>query len=125
LSFQVSCSYGPGRYDPEYEDKGHNYPYGFVRWTEQRNIEAVLQLMSEGKLDVQHLISHRIPFAEAEKAYNLLTEDSDAPGIVLSYPETTRMQSYTTATTVEPGKTDTKKTSGRTKPTRDRCNWSR
>ena len=52
LSFQVSCSYGPGRYDPEYEDKGHDYPLGFVRWTEQRNLEAVLDLLATGKLEV-------------------------------------------------------------------------
>ena len=63
LSFQVSCSYGPGRYDPEYEDKGHDYPLGFVRWTEQRNLEAVLDLLAAGKLDViapdHPQISHR------------------------------------------------------------------
>src|SRR5262249_17464484 len=59
LTFQVSCSYGPGRYDPQYEDKGHDYPIGFVRWTEQRNFEAVLQAMAEGRLDVRPLISDR------------------------------------------------------------------
>jgi len=52
LTFQVSCSYGPGRYDPNYEEKGHDYPYGFVRWTAQRNFQAVLNLMAAGRLDV-------------------------------------------------------------------------
>jgi threonine dehydrogenase-like Zn-dependent dehydrogenase len=59
LSFQVSCSYGPGRYDPAYEEKGHDYPVGYVRWTEQRNFEAVLDLMASGALDVKPLVSHR------------------------------------------------------------------
>jgi predicted dehydrogenase len=86
LTFQVSCSYGPGRYDPAYENQGHDYPLGFVRWTEQRNFEAVLQLMAEGNLDVQPLISHRIPLDEAPRAYRLLTEDRSALGIVLTYP---------------------------------------
>ena len=51
LDFRLSRSYGPGRYDPEYEEKGHDYPYGYVRWTEQRNIEAFVQLVAEGKVD--------------------------------------------------------------------------
>ena len=59
LTFQVSCSYGPGRYDSAYEEGGHDYPIGFVRWTEQRNFEAVLELMASGQLDVKPLISHR------------------------------------------------------------------
>ena len=59
LSFQVSCSYGPGRYDPSYEEGGNDYPIGYVRWTEQRNFEAILDMMEMGKLDVTPLISHR------------------------------------------------------------------
>src|ERR1700683_1081319 len=59
LSFQVSCSYGPGRYDPAYEEAGQDYPVGFVRWTEQRNFEAVLDLMASGQIDVAPLITHR------------------------------------------------------------------
>jgi predicted dehydrogenase/NADPH:quinone reductase-like Zn-dependent oxidoreductase len=85
LSFQVSCSYGPGRYDPNYEDKGHDYPLGFVRWTEQRNFEAVLDLMSIGRLDVKPLITHRFAFEEAPKVYQLLTEDKSVLGILLQY----------------------------------------
>jgi predicted dehydrogenase/threonine dehydrogenase-like Zn-dependent dehydrogenase len=87
LTFQVSCSYGPGRYDPNYEEKGHDYPFGFVRWTEQRNFEAVLQMMATGQLNVEPLISHRVPLAEAERAYQLLTDDPQALGILLTYPE--------------------------------------
>jgi len=86
LSFQVSCSYGPGRYDTQYEDHGVDYPYAFVRWTEQRNIEAVLALMATGRLDVTRLITERIPHAEAARAYDLLSSDRSQLGIVLEYP---------------------------------------
>jgi predicted dehydrogenase/threonine dehydrogenase-like Zn-dependent dehydrogenase len=86
LSFQVSCSYGPGRYDPEYEEKGHDYPLGFVRWTEQRNFEAVLDMMASGQLNVTPLITHRIPFDEAPRAYELLSTGSEPYlGIVMNY----------------------------------------
>lgn len=93
LSFQVSCSYGPGRYDPAYEEQGHDYPYGYVRWTEQRNFEAVLQLMAEGKLDVRPLISHRFAFEDAPAAYETLVSDKSALGIILEYnsPDAERM----------------------------------
>lgn len=86
LSFQVSCSYGPGRYDPAYEDNGQDYPLGFVRWTEQRNFEAVLDMLASGALDVAPLISHRVPFEEAPRAYDLLSTDKAALGILLTYP---------------------------------------
>lgn len=86
LTFQVSCSYGPGRYDPEYEEKGHDYPPGLVRWTEQRNFEAVLDLMERSDLDVAPLISHRFPIGDAAKAYGALT-DGGALGILLEYPK--------------------------------------
>ena len=85
LSFQVSCSYGPGRYDSDYEEKGHDYPVGFVRWTQQRNFEAVLDMMESGALDVQPLITHRFSIDDAPEAYKLL----DVPGtlgIVIDYP---------------------------------------
>lgn len=85
LSFQVSCSYGPGRYDTEYEDKGQDYPVGFVRWTEQRNFEAVLDMMSSGALDVKPLITHRFEIENALEAYQALNEPA-ALGILLSYP---------------------------------------
>lgn len=88
LTFQVSCSYGPGRYDPEYEEKGNDYPFGFVRWTEQRNFDAVLDMMASGRLDVQPLISHRFAFESAPDAYELLATSSEPYlGILLEYSE--------------------------------------
>lgn len=86
LTFQVSSSYGPGRYDPNYEEKGHDYPVGFVRWTEQRNFEAVLDMMADGRLDVRPLISHRFAIDEAEKAYDLVTGAESSLGILIEYP---------------------------------------
>ena len=85
LSFQVSCSYGPGRYDSSYEDDGNDYPVGFVRWTEQRNFEAVLDLMASGGLDVKPLISNRFALDDAASAYEQLIEDSSGLGILLEY----------------------------------------
>lgn len=92
LSFQVSCSYGPGRYDPDYEEGGQDYPIGFVRWTEQRNFEAVLDLLDSGSLDVEPLISHRISFEEAPKAYDLLSSDTTALGILLTYAHSVELR---------------------------------
>lgn len=86
LSFQVSCSYGPGRYDPAYEEGGQDYPVGFVRWTEQRNFEAVLDLMASGALDVKPLISHRFDIDAAPEAYDLLASDTPSLGILIRYP---------------------------------------
>ncbi|MDA0848647.1 MAG: bi-domain-containing oxidoreductase [Verrucomicrobia bacterium] len=86
LTFQVSASYGPGRYDPNYEEKGQDYPVGFVRWTEQRNFEAVLDIMAAGSLDVKPLISHRFSIDDAENAYELISGDSPSLGILLEYP---------------------------------------
>ena len=86
ITFQVSSSYGPGRYDPNYEEKGQDYPVGFVRWTEQRNFEAVLDLMSEGRIDVKPLITHTFDIEEAKKAYELLGSDEKSLGILINYP---------------------------------------
>ncbi len=87
LSFQVSCSYGPGRYDSNYENKGQDYPLGFVRWTEQRNFEAILDMMADGRLNVKPLISHRFNFDDAVEAYKTLSDDKQALGIILQYPD--------------------------------------
>lgn len=73
LTFQVSCSYGPGRYDEMYEQRGHDYPIGFVRWTEQRNFEAVLAAMASGRLQVQALITEIVDFYHFEKIYDQLS----------------------------------------------------
>src|SRR5499427_1271378 len=86
LTFQVSCSYGPGRYDPQYEEAGHDYPLGFVRWTEQRNFEAVLDLLADGRMRAAPLITHRFPLDRASEAYALLTERTPSLGILLEYP---------------------------------------
>ncbi|MFK7945744.1 MAG: bi-domain-containing oxidoreductase [Paracoccaceae bacterium] len=83
LSFQVSCSYGPGRYDTAYEDGGNDYPIAHVRWTEQRNFEAVLDLMAAGRLELAPLLTHRIPLEEARAAYDKL---DGALGVLLEYP---------------------------------------
>ena len=88
LTFQVSCSYGPGRYDENYEQKGQDYPLGFVRWTEQRNFEAVLELMASKRLDVTPLISLRVPLDQAPEAYRQIIADRSSLGVVLTYPET-------------------------------------
>ena len=89
LSFQVSCSYGPGRYDENYEEKGQDYPLGYVRWTEKRNFEAILDLLAAGCLDVGPLINHRISFDDAPRAYGLLSEEKDTLGIILEYENST------------------------------------
>ena len=87
LTFQVSASYGPGRYDPSYEAQGVDYPAGFVRWTAGRNMEAVLGLMASGRLDVASLVTHEYSFDDAPDAYDTLVSDPSALGIVLRYPE--------------------------------------
>jgi len=86
LTFQVSASYGPGRYDPNYEEKGQDYPVGFVRWTEQRNLEAVLDMMASGRLDVKPLISHRFSLDQTEAAYAVVGGAEPSMGILLEYP---------------------------------------
>jgi predicted dehydrogenase/threonine dehydrogenase-like Zn-dependent dehydrogenase len=87
LSFQVSCSYGPGRHDPQYEEEGHDYPVGFVRWTEQRNFEAVLDMLSSGDINAGRLISSRFAIDDGVTAYNLLSSDRSCLGILLEYGE--------------------------------------
>lgn len=100
LSFQVSCSYGPGRYDPSYEEGGQDYPVGYVRWTEQRNFEAVLDMMAAGALNVAPLISHRFEFGQAESAYALLGSHAPSLGILLTYPDRPHTAATSAARTV-------------------------
>lgn len=85
IEFKVSCSYGPGRYDPDYEVKGNDYPFGYVRWTQQRNFEAILDMMASKKIDVAKLISHKYLFEDAAKAYEALLSKSFVLGILLEY----------------------------------------
>jgi predicted dehydrogenase/threonine dehydrogenase-like Zn-dependent dehydrogenase len=87
LEVRFSRSYGPGRYDPAYEEGGHDYPIGYVRWTEQRNMEAFLDLLAQGRVTLDPLVTHRFPIAEAERAYAVLMDGSSrALAIVLDYP---------------------------------------
>jgi predicted dehydrogenase len=102
LSFQVSCSYGPGRYDHAYEQQGHDYPIGFVRWTEQRNFQAVLHALANGSLRTEPLISHRFPIEQAAAAYELLSSPEPSLGILLRYPGTADPQQRTIALPAEP-----------------------
>lgn len=83
LTFQVSCSYGPGRYDESYEQKGQDYPVGYVRWTERRNFEAVLQAIASGQLDVKRLITERVKLED----YGLIYGDMKKPGSIASILE--------------------------------------
>jgi polar amino acid transport system substrate-binding protein len=87
LKLIISMSYGPGRYDPEYEERGHDYPLPYVRWTEKRNIESFLELIAEKKLNVERLTTHRFSIAEAERAYRLISGELQEPnlGVVLNY----------------------------------------
>ena len=89
LDFRISRSYGPGRYDAAYEQKGRDYPIGHVRWTETRNMEAFLQLIADGKLDIPSLITHRFPMEEATRAYGLITGSTGEffLGVMIQYPE--------------------------------------
>ena len=88
LELIVSRSYGPGRYDMNYEEAGQDYPVGYVRWTEQRNIQATLDQMAAGRLPVEYLTTHRFPIAEAADAYAMIESESEGYlGIVLTYPE--------------------------------------
>ncbi len=90
LKFMVSRSYGPGRYDPNYEERGQDYPAGFVRWTEGRNLESFVSLLADGKIDVHPLISHHFEIGRAAEAYELITGKVKEPflGVVLTYPQT-------------------------------------
>jgi predicted dehydrogenase/NADPH:quinone reductase-like Zn-dependent oxidoreductase len=90
LVFRVSRSYGPGRYDPSYEEGGQDYPIGFARWTEGRNLDAIVALIAERRMDVHPLITHRFPIDQAPDAYQLITGKTAAPylGVLLTYPQT-------------------------------------
>ncbi|MFZ0227859.1 MAG: bi-domain-containing oxidoreductase, partial [Mycobacterium sp.] len=92
LIFRVSRYYGPGRYDAAYEQKGRDYPIGYVRWTETRNMEVFLRFIAEGKLDLSSLITHRFPIEQAQQAYDLVTgrAEESSLGILLTYPDADR-----------------------------------
>jgi predicted dehydrogenase/threonine dehydrogenase-like Zn-dependent dehydrogenase len=87
LTFRVSMSYGPGRYDPEYEERGRDYPFPYVRWTEGRNLEAFLDLVASGRVDTKALITHRFPVERGAEAYRLISGEAAEPylGVVIGY----------------------------------------
>ena len=85
LTFQVSCSYGPGRYDVNYEEKGLDYPIGYVRWTQNRNFEAILDLINDKKINFSNLISHSYDFDKAKSAYETIINDQSCLGVLLKY----------------------------------------
>ncbi len=89
LELRMSCSYGPGRYDVNYEDNGQDYPYAYVRWTEQRNMEAFLKLISNGSVNLKPLTTHIFDIIDAEKAYDIVLGKVEEPsiGILLKYDE--------------------------------------
>jgi predicted dehydrogenase/threonine dehydrogenase-like Zn-dependent dehydrogenase len=97
LQLRLSRSYGPGRYDRTYEEDGVDYPFGYVRWTEQRNMEAFLDLVAAGTVQPARLVTHRVPIAEAERAYQIVTGEVAEPylGILLEYPQHTGVDAPT------------------------------
>ena len=87
LNLIVSRSYGPGRYDPSYEEAGLDYPIGYVRWTEGRNLQAFVDLLGPGEIDVSALISHRFPVPKATQAYDLISGNKPFLGVLITYPK--------------------------------------
>ncbi|MEC9303161.1 MAG: bi-domain-containing oxidoreductase [Bacteroidota bacterium] len=92
ITFQVSCSYGPGRYDENYEEKGNDYPIGYVRWTEKRNFEAILSAISKKTLKVLSLITHRVPLKDYKSIYEDMS-NSNAIACILEYSSDTQINS--------------------------------
>ncbi|MGA9772568.1 MAG: bi-domain-containing oxidoreductase [Blastocatellia bacterium] len=99
LDLRISRSYGPGRYDPEYEEKGNDYPIGYVRWTEKRNLEAFLRLAAEGRINTDLLTTHRFAVNRAAEAYDLILKRGGERycGVVLEYPQAEQPVAVTTA----------------------------
>jgi polar amino acid transport system substrate-binding protein len=86
LQLRMSCSYGPGRYDPEYEEKGRDYPAGYVRWTEKRNMQAFQELVHARRIDVSYLTTHVFKLQDAPSAYDMILEKSEpSVGILIEY----------------------------------------
>ena len=108
IEFTISCSYGPGRYDPLYEVGGLDYPVGFVRWTENRNMEEFIRLLKEGLVDVAPLIQGEYPLAEAPAAYGELAGDRKPIAVLLSYPQAERFEADSRLIRVNPPPRDKK-----------------
>ncbi|MFH2132618.1 MAG: bi-domain-containing oxidoreductase, partial [bacterium] len=107
LSFVTSRSYGPGRYDPAYEEGGIDYPYGYIRWTEGRNLGASVELIATGKLNVEALVTHRFTIDQAVEAYELITGKRDEPflGVLLTYPHQENKPVASNRTVLNPTRT--------------------
>ena len=104
LDFRISRSYGPGRYDAEYEEKGHDYPIGYVRWTENRNIQAFVRLLAEGRVNVKPLITHRFAIEQAAQAYDVVLGKTGEPfmGVLLTYPEQPNLSRHVALRVIHP-----------------------
>src|SRR5439155_20359571 len=104
LTFRVSMSYGPGRYDPDYEERGQDYPYAHVRWTEGRNLEAFVDLLAARRIDVEPLITHRFEADDGERAYQLITGEMNKPhlGVILQYDSARAVEARIPVATREP-----------------------
>jgi predicted dehydrogenase/threonine dehydrogenase-like Zn-dependent dehydrogenase len=113
LELKISCSYGPGRYDSDYEEKGIDYPVGYVRWTENRNMISILDLLSQKKLNCESLITHKFKIQDALQAYSLITgkQEEKYLGILIKYPEKAGDEPETKK--VRTSKNDTGKISGK------------
>ncbi len=95
LQLRMSCSYGPGRYDPEYEEKGRDYPAGYVRWTENRNMQAFQELIAAGKIDLSHLTTHVFKLEDAPGAYDLILKKSEPfVGILIEYDRNGKQETH-------------------------------
>ena len=103
LTVKMSCSYGPGRYDPEYEDKGHDYPVGYVRWTENRNMKAFQELISQGKIDISYLTTHIFKPEDAPAAYDMILKKSEPYiGILIEYDTNKKIEKSKVITHFKP-----------------------
>lgn len=111
IQFLISRSYGPGRYDKEYEENGYDYPYGYVRWTEGRNLEAVIAMMQTGKLEVKSLITHRFTIEDGVQAYETITGKNSEHflGAVLTYPPVEEKEKTTFSSKIKVNQTKNEK----------------
>ncbi len=85
INFKVSCSYGPGRYDKDYEEKGIDYPIEYVRWTEKRNFSAILSLMKQGLIKVNNLVTHEFDIKDSNKAFDVIINEKKSLGVIIHY----------------------------------------
>jgi predicted dehydrogenase len=117
LDFRISRSYGPGRYDAAYEQKGIDYPIGYVRWTETRNMEAFLALLAGGKVNVEALITHRFPIDQAHSAYELITGKGGESflGVLITFPDSAE-ESGRVSLKIEPAKLESASGQSATNP---------